>query len=197
MRCAIYSRVSTTGQTVENQLKVLREYAEKNGYTVVNEYCDEGISGAKGRDKRPQFDALIKDATRKKFDIILTFSVCRLGRSLSDLVSFLNEMNSIGCNLYIHQSGINSQTASGKMLFQMIGVFSEFEREMIRERVVAGQKRYIDNGGKMGRPSNITEGLINSIKFMREKKIGIRKISRELGVGVSTIYKVMDTAYGK
>ena len=79
----------------------------------------------------------------------------------------------------------------------MIGVFSEFEREMIRERVVAGQKRYVDNGGKMGRPSNITEGLINSIKFMREKKIGIRKISRELGVGVSTIYKVMDTAYGK
>ena len=74
----------------------------------------------------------------------------------------------------------------------MIGVFSEFEREMIRERVIAGQKRYVKNGGKMGRPSNLTEGLINSIKFMREKKIGIRKISRELGVGVSTIYKVME-----
>ena len=192
MRCAIYTRVSTTGQTVENQLKILREYADKNGYTVVHEFNDEGISGAKGRDKRPEFDALIKDATRKKFDMILTFSVCRLGRSLSDLVSFLNEMNSINCDLYIHQSGISSKTASGKMLFQMIGVFSEFEREMIRERVIAGQKRYVKNGGKMGRPSNLTEGLINSIKFMREKKIGIRKISRELGVGVSTIYKVME-----
>ncbi len=192
MRCAIYTRVSTTGQTVENQLKILREYADKNGYTVVHEYNDEGISGAKGRDKRPEFDALIKDATRKKFDMILTFSVCRLGRSLSDLVSFLNDMNSIGCDLYIHQSGISSKSASGKMLFQMIGVFSEFEREMIRERVIAGQKRYVKNGGKMGRPSNLTEGLINSIRFMREKKIGIRKISRELGVGVSTIYKVME-----
>lgn len=194
MRCAIYSRVSTTSQTVDNQLQILREYANNKGYTIVNEFCDEGISGAKGRDKRPQFDALIKDATRKKFDIILTFSVCRLGRSLSDLVSFLNEINSIGCNLYIHQSGLDSQTSSGKMLFQMIGVFSEFEREMIRERVIAGQQRYIKNGGKMGRPSNISEGLINSVKFMREKGIGIRKISKELGVGVSTIYKVMENA---
>ena len=77
-------------------------------------------------------------------------------------------------------------------MFQMVGIFSEFEREIIRARVLAGQKRYVDNGGKMGRPSNITDGLIKSVKFMREKKIGIQKIARDLGIGVSTVYKVLE-----
>ena len=193
MRCAIYVRASTNNQTVENQLLSLREYANNKGYTIVKEFADEGISGAKGRSDRPQFDALIKGATKKDFDIILSWSVCRLGRSLSDLVSFLMEMQSVGCNIYIHQSGLDSSTPQGKLQFGLLSCFAEFERSMIRERVLAGQKRYIENGGKLGRPSNLTEGLINSIKFMREKGIGIRKISRELGVGVSTIYKVMGT----
>lgn len=192
MRCAVYTRASTNNQTVENQVLSLREYANRKGYTIVKEYADEGISGAKGRTERPQFDALIKDATRKEFDMILSWSVCRLGRSLTDLVSFLTEMQSVGCNIYIHQSGLDSSTAHGKLQFGLLSVFAEFERSMIRERVLLGQKRYVENGGKMGRPSNLTEGLINSIKFMREKGVGIRKISKELGVGVSTIYKVME-----
>ena len=191
MRCAIYTRASTTNQTVENQFLSLREYAKNKGYTIVKEYADEGISGAKGRTERPQFDALIKDATKKDFDIVLAWSVCILGRSLSDLVSFLMEMQSVGCNIYIHQSGLDSSTPQGKLQFGLLGCFAEFERSMIRERVLAGQERYVRNGGKMGRPSNLTEGLINSIKFMRTQGMGIRKISRELGVGVSTIYKVM------
>ena len=194
MRAVIYARVSTSqNQTVENQLQILREVAQKKGYTIIKEFCDEGISGAKGRTERKQFDALIKGATKKEFDTILTFSVCRLGRSLSDLVTFLNDIHSVGCNLYIHQSGLDSSTPSGKMMFQMIGVFSEFERTMIRERVIAGQQRYIKNGGKMGRPSKISDGLINSVKFMKDSGIGIRKIARDLQIGVSTVYRVLES----
>jgi len=106
--------------------------------TVVAEFNDEGISGAKGRDKRTGFDNIIKGALKKDFDTILLWSVDRLGRSLQDLVSFLNEVHSVGCDLYIHQSGIDTSTPTGKMMFQMCGVFAEFERGMIRERVVAG-----------------------------------------------------------
>ena len=188
-RCAIYSRVSTKGQTVENQLMVLREVAKLKGYEVVREYNDEGISGAKGRDKRTGFDTLIKDATKKDFDIILCWSVDRLGRNLSHLVSFLNEIHSVGCDLYIHQSGMDTSTPMGKMMFQLTSIFAEFERGMIAERVKAGQER---SKKKNGRPTNLNEGLIHSIRYMKDQGVGIRKIAKDLKVGVGTIYKVLE-----
>jgi len=194
MRCAIYSRVSTDEQTTENQLMVLREIAERKGMTVVAEFIDEGISGAKGRDKRTGFDNIIKGAIKKDYDTILVWSVDRLGRSLQDLVSFLNEIHSVGCDLYIHQSGLDTSTPTGKMMFQMCGVFAEFERGMIRERVVAGQKRAKSQGKHIGRPSNLNEGLIHSIKYMKEQGVGIRKIAKDLSVGVGTVYKVLEAA---
>ena len=193
-RCAIYSRVSTDEQTTENQLMVLREIAERKGMTVVAEFNDEGISGAKGRDKRTGFDNIIKGAIKKDYDTILVWSVDRLGRSLQDLVSFLNEIHSVGCDLYIYQSGLDTSTPTGKMMFQMCGVFAEFERGMIRERVVAGQKRAKSQGKHIGRPTNLNEGLIHSIKYMKEQGIGIRKIAKDLSVGVGTVYKVLDAA---
>ena len=190
-RCVIYTRVSTNNQTIDNQLNVLREVAKLKGYEIVKEYTDEGISGAKGREDRQGFDELIKDATRKKFDIILCWSVDRLGRNLSHLVSFLNEIQSESCDLYIHQSGLDTSTPMGKMMFQLTGIFAEFERSMISERVRAGQKR---SKKKNGRPTNMNEGLVHSIKFMREQGVGIRKIATELQVGVGTIYKVLEAA---
>jgi DNA invertase Pin-like site-specific DNA recombinase len=193
-RCAIYTRVSTDDQTVENQLIILREIAERKGLTVVAEFNDEGISGAKGRDKRTGFDNIIKGAVKKDFDTILVWSVDRLGRSLQDLVSFLNEIHSVGCDLYIHQSGIDSSTPTGKMMFQMVGCFAEYERSMIRARVLAGQKRAKAQGKHIGRPTNLNEGLIHSIKYMKEQGIGIRKIAKDLSVGVGTVYKVLDAA---
>ena len=190
-RCVIYTRVSTNDQTIDNQLNVLREIALLKGYEIVKEYADEGISGAKGREERKGFDELIKDATRKKFDIILCWSVDRLGRNLSHLVSFLNEIQSVGCDLYVHQSGLDTSTPMGKMMFQLTGIFAEFERTMISERVIAGQKR---SKKKNGRPTNMNEGLVHSIKYMREQGVGIRKIATELQVGVGTIYKVLEAA---
>ena len=192
-RCVIYTRVSTNGQTIDNQLNVLREIAKLKGYEIVKEYADEGISGAKGREDRKGFDELIKDATRKKFDLILCWSVDRLGRNLSHLVSFLNEIQSVGCDLYIHQSGLDTSTPMGKMMFQLTGIFAEFERSMISERVRAGQKR---SRKKNGRPTNLNDGLVHSIKYMKEQGVGIRKIATELQVGVGTIYKVLVHKWG-
>jgi len=192
MRCAIYTRVSTGTQETANQIHTLREIAEMRSLTIVNEFTDEGISGTKGRDIRKGFDELIKGATRKEFDIILAWSVDRLGRSLTDLLSFLNEIQSVGCDLYLHQQGLDTSTPAGKMMFQMCGVFAEFERGMIRERVIAGQNRAKAQGKHIGRPSNLNEGLIQSIKYMRSQGLGIRRIANDLKVGVGTVYRVIE-----
>jgi len=191
-KAVIYSRVSTNDQTVDNQLKVLREVAERKGLEVVREISDEGISGAKGRDERKGFDELIKGAVRKEFDIILVWDVSRLGRSLKHLVSFLDDIQSARCDLYIHQSGLDTSTASGKMMFQMIGVFSEFERSMIRERVIAGQQRAVANGVKLGRKTNVNDGIITAVYHMRQNNVPIKRIAKDLQIGVGTVYKILD-----
>ena len=193
-RCAIYSRVSTSDQTTTNQVRELKEIAKLKGLTVVAEFSDEAISGAKGRDRRTGFDNLIKGAVKKDFDTILVWSVDRLSRSLSHLVSFLEEIHSVDCDLYIHKQALDSRTPAGKALFGMCGIFAEFERSLISERVKSGQARAKAMGKHIGRPSSLNEGLVHSIKYMREQGVGIRKIARDLKVGVSTIYKVMEDA---
>ena len=192
MKAVIYSRVSTNDQTVDNQLKILREVAEKKGLEVVQEISDEGISGAKGRDEREGFNELIKGSIQKEWDIILVWDVSRLGRSLQHLVSFLDDIHSAKCDLYIHQSGLDTSTASGKMMFQMIGVFSEFERSMIRERVIAGQQRAKAEGRHIGRKSNLTNGVINAVIQLREKNVPIKRIAKDMQIGVGTVYKILD-----
>ena len=191
-KAVIYSRVSTNEQTVENQLKVLREVAEKRGLEVVREISDEGISGAKGRDERPGFDELIKGSVKNEWDIILVWDVTRLGRSLKHLVSFLEDIQSAHCDMYIHQSGIDTSTASGKMMFGMLSVFSEFERSMIRERVIAGQQRAVANGVKLGRKTNVNDGIITAVYHMRQNNISIKRIAKDLQIGVGTVYKILD-----
>jgi DNA invertase Pin-like site-specific DNA recombinase len=191
-KAVIYSRVSTNEQTVENQLRVLREVAEKRGLEVVREISDEGISGAKGRNERPGFDELIKGSVKNEWDIILVWDVTRLGRSLKHLVSFLEDIQSAHCDMYIHQSGIDTSTASGKMMFGMLSVFSEFERSMIRERVIAGQQRAVANGVKLGRTTNVNDGIITAVYHMRQNNVPIKRIAKDLQIGVGTVYKILD-----
>ena len=187
-KCVIYSRVSTQGQEVENQIKLLKQIADQKGYELV-EVISDVMSGAKGRKERKGFDKLIKGSIRKEWDSILVWSVDRLGRNLKDLVSFLDEINAVGCELYIHQSGIDKSTPAGKMMFQMVGMFAEFERSMISERVKLGMAR---TDKKLGRPTNMNQGMIHSIKFMREQGIGVKKIATDLSIGVGTVYKVLE-----
>ena len=191
-KAVIYSRVSTNEQTVENQLKVLREVAEKRGLEVVREISDEGISGAKGRDERQGFDELIKGSVKNQWDIILVWDVSRLGRSLKHLVSFLEDIQSAHCDMYIHQSGIDTSTPSGKMMFGMLSVFSEFERSMIRERVIAGQQRAVANGVKLGRKTNVNDGIITAVYHMRQNNVPIKRIAKDLQIGVGTVYKILE-----
>ena len=191
-KAVIYSRVSTNDQTIDNQLKVLREIADKRGLEVMREMSDEGISGATGRDARKGFDQLIKGSVKNEWDIILVWDVSRLGRSLKHLVSFLEDIQSANCDLYIHQSGIDTSTASGKMMFGMLSVFSEFERSMIKERVIAGQQRAKSEGKHIGRKTNVNEGTVNAVKQLRQNNVPIKRIAKDLHIGVGTVYKILD-----
>ena len=188
---AIYARVSTDKQTCENQLIELRAVAERCGYTVVEEFVDSGISGAKGRADRPALDAMMKAANQRKFDMILVWSIDRLGRSLQNLVELLNDLQSMRVDLMFLQQGMDTSTSSGRMMFSIFGALAEFERNLIRERVVAGQNRAKARGVKMGRPSNMTDGLRSAIQLLRENGMGIKQIAKEVGVGVGTVYSVI------
>ena len=188
-RIALYLRVSTTGQTVENQERELRAVAERAGWGVVATYTDAGISGAKGRDKRPQFDALIKGATRREFDMVAAWSVDRLGRSVQDLVGFLSEIHGAGVDLYIHQQAVDTSTPAGRALFQMMGVFAEFERAMIVDRVKSGMARAKAQGKKFGRPG-LPDGVKAAIRSTLEAGTGVNKTARLHGVGVLTVQRI-------
>jgi DNA invertase Pin-like site-specific DNA recombinase len=190
---AVYARVSTNGQTTDNQVRELKKVAKRHGWKIAAEYVDHGVSGSKGRDKRPALDKLLKAANRRDFSIIMAWSVDRLGRSLQHLVGFLDEIHAKGVDLYLHQQNIDTSTPSGKAMFQMAGVFAEFERSMIQERVRAGLERAREQGRVLGRPkvSTRTESLIRQ---KRKQGMGILKIAREVGVGTSVVQRVLKTA---
>jgi DNA invertase Pin-like site-specific DNA recombinase len=159
------------------------------GCEVVKVYRDHGVSGAKGRDERPQFDRLCRDATKRQFDAIMAWSVDRLGRSLQDLVKFLSEIHSLKIDLYLHQQGLDTATPAGKAMFQMMGVFAEFERAMIQERVRAGLARAKAEGKQPGRP-RIDEKTQNAIRtaLQRKPRPGILKLAKN--VGTSAVQRI-------
>jgi DNA invertase Pin-like site-specific DNA recombinase len=190
-KVAIYARVSTDKQTCENQLQELRATAERMGYTVVAEYVESGISGMKTRQDRPALDSLMKSATQRKFDMIMCWSIDRLGRSLQNLVEILNEMQSMKIDMFFLQQGMDTTTPSGRMIFSVFGAIGEFERNLIRERVIAGQKRAVANGVKIGRPSKMNDGMRSAIKLLRDKGMGIKQIAKQLQIGVGTVYSVL------
>ena len=145
-RAAIYVRVFTDKQTIENQVTVLRQIAERHGWEVVEQYSDAGISGSKGRDGRPGLDQMLKDAQRRRFDVVMAWAIDRLGRSLIDLLGTIQVLEAFGVDLYLDQQSIDTTTPAGKLMFQVCGAFAEFERSMIRQRVTAGLKRAVEAG---------------------------------------------------
>ena len=186
-RAAFYVRVSTSdGQTTENQLKALHEVAHRLGWTVTAIFSDDGISGSKGRDRRPGLDALMKGVARKEFEIVAAWSVDRLGRSLPDLVMLLNELQARGVDLFLHQQALDTSTPSGRMLFQMLGVFAEFERAMIVARVKSGLQRTTK---RLGRPP-MDQKKVEAIRSMLLRGRGVRDTAREVGVGSATVQRI-------
>jgi DNA invertase Pin-like site-specific DNA recombinase len=204
-RVGIYLRVSTDGQTTENQRRELQAVADRSGWDVVKFYEDAGISGSKGRQKRLGLDRMLRDATARRINMIAAWSVDRLGRSLQHLVEFLNELQALHCHLYLHQQAIDTTTPSGKAMFQMCGVFAEFERAMIVERVNAGLRRAKAAGVEMGRGKrkdgsrSADEERWGMSRAELEKRIlrlhkdgmGILKIGKTLGIGTSVVQRVV------
>jgi DNA invertase Pin-like site-specific DNA recombinase len=192
-RVALYARVSTDKQSTESQLMELRAAADRMGWEVVEEFTDRGISGAKSRKDRPRLDAMLKGVSRKDFDIVAAWSVDRLGRSLIDLVGLLQELHATGVDLYLHQQGINTTTPAGKAMFGMMGVFAEFERSMIVERVRSGmakaKKQGTKSGNAIGRPPVRAE-IEARIRELRASGLGVIKTAKTAGCGVSVVQRV-------
>jgi DNA invertase Pin-like site-specific DNA recombinase len=186
---AIYLRVSTSRQDTENQRRELEAVAARSGWRVVKVYEDAGISGAKGRDKRPGLDAMLKAVNAKEFDMVASWSVDRLGRSLTDLLGILQGLHDKGVDLFLHQQGLDTSTTAGKAMFQMLGVFAEFERGIIRERVNAGLARAQANGTRLGR-RRVEPAVEARILELKADGHGILKIGRKLGIGTSVVQRV-------
>lgn len=190
---ALYLRVSTAGQvneqTIENQRADLTAAAFRHGWRIVATFEDAGISGAKGRDKRPGLDSLLEAAGRREFDIIAAWSVDRLGRSLQHLVIFLGDIHAKGIDLYLHKQGLDTTTPSGRAMFGMLSVFAEFEREMIRDRTKAGIARARAAGKRIGRKP-MADGRRENIVEAMTNGDSNRKIARELGCSEGTVRNV-------
>lgn len=187
---AIYARVSTRDQTTDNQVRELEQIAERAGWQVVGVYRDT-ISGAV--DSRPAFDDMRRDAVARRFDVLLVWHVDRLGRSLPHLVQTLDELHGLGIGLYIAQQAIDTTTPAGRAMFQMLGVFAEFERSIISERIRAGIARARAEGRRFGRP-RVSGTVEQTIRDQRAAGLSYHAIAREVGCGVSVVQRVLKQA---
>src|SRR5262245_18894388 len=188
-RAALYVRVSRDAQAVENQIRELRQVAGRRGWDVIEVYSDAGISGAKGRNGRPGLDSMLKDASRRKFDIVMAWAIDRLGRSLIDLLDTIQHLEECDVDLYLDQHAIDTTTPMGKLVFQVTGASAEFERTMIRQRIKAGLKRAIAQGVKLGRPK-IDSTTERKVRKQLERGVGILKVARSLGIGTGTVQRI-------
>lgn len=192
MRVALYARVSTKDQDCEMQLVELRRMAEVRGVVVMDEYVDRGVSGTK--DRRPALDDLMKDARRRKFDGVWCWRFDRFARSLRHLVTALDEFHALGVDFMSHQEAVDTSTPAGRMLFQVIGAMAEFERELIRERVVAGIKRAKAKGKRLGRPRVDVDA--ETVIGLRATGLSLRDIADEVGVSAGTVHKLLREPQG-
>jgi DNA invertase Pin-like site-specific DNA recombinase len=186
-KVALYLRVSTVEQDTTNQRRELEAVAERHGWEIVTIFEDNGVSGFKT--KRPGLDQLMKAVSRREIEMVMAWSVDRLGRSLQGLLDVLTELQAKKVDLYLHVQGVDTSTPSGKAMFQMLGVFSEFEREMIRERVLSGMARAKSQGKHCGRPKTTPE-VERAIMATLRAGTGMIKTAKTHGVGVGTVQRL-------
>jgi DNA invertase Pin-like site-specific DNA recombinase len=190
-KVALYGRVSTRGQELANPLEELTAACVRNDWQVVRVFTDYGISGAKGRAARNGLDDLLKAVVRREIDQVCVWSIDRLGRSLRDLINVLDELRQKDCELYVQKQAIDTNTSSGKMLFKMLGVFAEFEREIIRERIIAGQQRARAQGKQIGRKSVIDQTLRMQVLRLQSGGHSLRDIGGRLNASAATVLKAL------
>jgi len=180
MRAAIYARVSTLDQEPENQLQELRRYVQARGWTAV-EYVDRGVSGAK--DRRAALDQLLTDARRRRLDAVVCWRLDRLGRNLKHLITLLDELQALRVAFVSLAEGIDATTPAGKLQMHILGAIAEFERERIRERVLAGLRRARMQGRRLGRP----RAVVPIERLQRVAGLPVPVAAERLGVSRSTI----------
>jgi len=184
MRAALYARVSTSDQTCENQLLELRRYCDARGWTA-KEYVDAGVSGAK--DRRPALDALLKDAKRRRVDVLVCWRLDRLGRNLKHLITLLDELQAVGVAFVSLAEGIDATTPAGKLQMHILGAIAEFERERIRERVLAGLQRARAQGQRLGRPRRRLPPEV--LQMAQSGNVSVRTAAERLGVSSATAHR--------
>lgn len=189
-RAALYVRVSTDRQTVENQITALTKVAEARGWLIVATFDDAGISGGKGRKDRAGLDKMLRDAQRHKFDVVMAWAIDRIGRSLIDLLGTIQHLNDCGVDLYLDQQAIDTTTPAGKLMFQVTGAFAEFERSMIQARIHAGLKRAVANGKTLGRPMIDDPETVERVHIELRKGIGINRVAKITGLGSGTVARI-------
>lgn len=185
-KAAIYARVSTDKQKVDMQLNELRQFADRSGWTIFEEYIDQNFTGA--NTNRPAFLSMMEAARKRKFDVLLVWKLDRLSRSLKDLINTLDELGSCGIDFVSYDNNLDTSTPTGKLVFQIVGAVAEFEKDIIRERVVAGLANARSKGKRLGRPP-IEQTIYDKAVKMRSEGSSFRKIGRALGIDEGTIKK--------
>ena len=190
-RAVLYLRVSKHEQTIENQRIELERVAAARGWKIVSVFKDEGISGSFGRGVRKQYDAMLKGGVRAEYDVVMAWDVSRLSRSLKDLVQTLAELHHCNIDLYLHQQAIDTTTPAGKAMFQMCGVFAEFERSILSERVKAGLNRAREEGKVLGRPIKV----VNVKKILEDRGNGMtyRQMASKHSISAGKLFKILNT----
>ena len=189
MKAAIYARVSTTGQTCENQLLELHRYCAARGWEAV-EYVDTGISGAK--DRRPALDRLMNDARQRRVDVVVCWRLDRFGRSLRALIMAIEELNASGVSFVSMGENIDTASPTGRLLLGIMGSFAQFERERIRERIHAGLARARREGQKLGRKRQ----RVSQRDLDRVAGLSVREAAKVLGIPASRVHSERQRAFG-
>ena len=190
-RAALYLQMSKNEQTIDNNRLELERVAKARGWKIISVFKDEGVSGAFGRGVRSQYDAMLKKGVQAQHDVVMAWDISRLSRSLSDLVQTLEELHACGIDLYLHQQAVDTTTPAGKAMFQISGVFAEFERGILSERVKAGLNRAKSEGKILGRPIKAA----NVKKILEDRASGktIRQISADYDLSVGKVHKLVNT----
>ena len=186
-RAALYARVSTADQTPENQLAVLRAFADARGWAAT-EYVDHGISGAKER--RAALDALLAAARARRLDVVACVKLDRLARSTRHLVTLAAELEALGVDLVVLDQAIDTTTPSGRLLFHVLAAISEFEKDLIRDRVIAGIRRARSQGRRFGRPRVQHVDLARARTLLGEG-LSLRAVGRALGVHPTAVSRAV------
>jgi DNA invertase Pin-like site-specific DNA recombinase len=189
-KVCLYCRVSTTDrQDVNRQVNELKEVVDSNGWILTDIYIDEGFS--RSTTTRPELDRMMKDSFSRKFEMVMTLELSRLGSNLKHMIETVETLKSRNTHLWIKNQQIDTSSITGMMFFSILTSISNYERELISERVKSGLENCKRKGIRLGRPSNLTLEKENEIKTLYSEKMGLNKISKEVNVGVRLIKKVL------